>query len=262
MPTTASSTWITCPRPNPQAQLRLFCFPYAGGAASTFYVWSDNLPREVEVCPVQLPGRENRLGESLFARMGPLLEALLPAIQPYLDRPFAFFGHSLGATISFELARKLRTQNGPEPLHLFVSGSRAPQLPDPDPPIHHLPDEEFIAGLRRFNGTPEAVLQHAELMELFLPILRADLALHETYVYTTSEPLDCAVSAFGGLEDEKVSRDDLAAWQEQTRGTFKLRMFPGDHFFLRSARSHLLQAVSQDLMQVLDRVSGGTSPCQ
>ena len=249
--------WVTCPRPNPQARLRLFCFPYAGGAASAFCTWSGNLPREVEVCSIQLPGREGRLGEALFSRLEPLLEALVPAIQPYLDRPYAFFGHSMGATIGFELARQLCAQNDPGPLHLFVSGSRAPQVPDPDWPIHHLPDEEFTEELRRFNGTPKAVLQNAELMQFFLPILRADFTLHGTYVYTTGEPLDCPISAFGGREDGKVSYDDLEAWRELTRGEFTLRIFPGDHFFLRSARPYLLQAVSQDLTSILSWIDGG-----
>ena len=256
--TTSSNRWVTCPRPNPQARLRLFCFPYAGGAASAFCIWTGSLPREVEVCPIQFPGREGRLGEAPFSRLESLIEALVPAIRPYLDRPYAFFGHSMGATIGFELAHQLCVQGNPGPLHLFVSGSRAPQVPSLDQPIHHLPDEEFIEKLRRFNGTPEAVLQNAELMWVFLPILRADLTLHETYVYTASEPLACPVSAFGGLEDREVSHDDLNAWRELTRGEFILRMFPGDHFFLRSARPYFLQAMSQDLTAILSRIGRGT----
>lgn len=257
MPAISPNAWVLCPRPNPQARLRLFCFPYAGGAASAFYTWLDDLPGGVEICPIQLPGRESRLGEPPFTRLEPLLDALVLAIQPYLDKPFAFFGHSMGATISFELACQLRAQGASTPVHLFISGSRAPHTPDPDPPIHHLPDAELVEELRRFNGTPEAVLQNAELMHLLLPILRADLTLHETYRYVPGEPLDCPISAFGGLEDEEVSHDDLAAWRDQTCGTFTLRMFPGDHFFLRSARTLLLQAVSQDLMQVLGQIAGG-----
>jgi medium-chain acyl-[acyl-carrier-protein] hydrolase len=153
----------------------------------------------------------------------------------------------MGATIAFELARRLHAQGGPTPLCLIVSGGRAPHLPDPDPPIHHLPEGEFIAGLRRFNGTPDAVLQHAELLQLFLPLLRADLAVHETYEYVAGEPLECPVFALGGYEDELVDCQDLTAWQEQTSGPFALRMFPGDHFFLRSAQKDLLQTISQEL---------------
>lgn len=249
-------SWITCTRPNPVARLRLFCVPYAGGAASAFYGWPDGLPAFVETCPVQLPGRENRLGESPFERMAPLVEALGGAIRARLDLPFALFGHSMGAFVCFELARWLRRRGANGPVHLFVSGCRAPQLPDLDPAIHHLPDAEFIRELRRFGGTPEAVLQHEELMQLFLPILRADLAVHETHEYVQDEPLDCSISAFAGAEDEGVSPEAVDAWREQTRAGFCLRTFPGNHFFLQSARGSLLQAIFQDLVQVLSGLGG------
>ena len=235
--------------------MHLFCFPYAGGAASTFCTWADGLPREVEVCPIQLPGRENRLREPPFTQLGPLVHALAQAMRPYLGKPFVFFGHSMGAAISFELARQLRRQGDPGPLYLFVSGSHAPQVPDPNPPIHHLPEAEFMEELRRLNGTPETVLRNAELMQLLLPLLRADLALHETYVYVPDDPLDCPISAFGGLKDQQVCRDDLAAWRDQTYGAFTLHMLPGDHFFLRSARGFLLRAISQELVSILDHIA-------
>jgi medium-chain acyl-[acyl-carrier-protein] hydrolase len=242
-----TNDWVTHPRPNPQARLRLFCFPYAGGAASIFYPWPDDLPLDVAICPIQLPGRENRLGEPLFTRLSPLMQVLAQAIRPHLDLPFAFFGHSMGAIISFELARQLRKQGDPGPVQLFVSGNQAPQIACRDSPIHQLPEAEFIEEIRKFSGIPEAVLQNTEFLQLFLPILRADFAIHDTYTYTADETLACPISAFGGLQDKEVSRDDLAAWRDQTRSTFRLRMLPGDHFFLHSARTPLLQAISQDL---------------
>jgi medium-chain acyl-[acyl-carrier-protein] hydrolase len=254
--TLSLNAWVVRPRPNPQARLRLFCFPYAGGAASVFGTWPDDVPRDVEVCPIQLPGRQGRLEESPFTRMEPLVKALASAIQPYLDKPFAFFGHSLGTKISFELARYLRTQGASMPVYLFFSGSNAPQITSPDPPIHNLPDAELVETLRRFNGTPEALLQNEELLQLFLPLLRADIALHETYRYTPGEPFNCPISVFGGREDGEVSRDNLAAWRVHTRGTFTLRMLPGDHFFLRSTQELLLEAVSHDLGQGLNQVPG------
>jgi medium-chain acyl-[acyl-carrier-protein] hydrolase len=242
--------WVTYPRPNPSARLRLFCFPYAGGGASVFYSWAEGLPSEVELCPIQLPGRESRLSEPPFIRLPPLVQTLALAIGPHLDKPFAFFGHSMGATIAFELARRLREQGGPTPLCLIVSGGQAPHLPDPAPPIHYLPEEEFITELRRLNGTPDAVLRHAELLQLFLPLLRADLAMYETYEYVAGEPLECPVFAFGGYEDQLVDWKDLASWQEQTSGSFALHMFSGDHFFLRSAQKDLLQTISQELTKI------------
>jgi medium-chain acyl-[acyl-carrier-protein] hydrolase len=252
-----ANPWVIRPRPNPQARLRLFCFPYAGGAASVFYAWPDAVPGDVEVCPIQLPGRQGRLEEQPFARMEPLLEALALAIQPYLDKPFAFFGHSLGTKISFELARYLRTQGASGPVCLFFSGSVPPHIPNSGSPIHTLSDAEFVDTLRRFNGTPEALLQNEELLQLYLPLLRADIALHETYRYVPGEPFDCPVSVFGGLEDGEISQEDLAAWRAHACGKFTLRMFPGDHFFLRSARKSLLEAVSHDLCQVLVQMPGG-----
>lgn len=244
-----ANPWVAFPKPNPRAHLRLFCFSYAGGGASIFYPWSKALPPSVELCPVQLPGRENRLGKPPYRGLGPLLHALAPALQPDLDMPFAFFGHSLGALVSFELARRLRRQHLPTPVHLFVSGRGAPQIRRLDAPIHALPDAAFIEKLRRFDGTPAALLENPDILELFLPILRADFALSETYVYYDEAPLACPISAFGGLQDAQVSRADLNAWRHQTDGTFALRLFRGGHFFLRKQQPVLLQAVFQDLRE-------------
>jgi medium-chain acyl-[acyl-carrier-protein] hydrolase len=153
----------------------------------------------------------------------------------------------MGGLVSFELARLLRKNYGKSPVHLFVSGHRAPQVPDPDPPIHALPELEFLEELRRLNGTPEVVLENTELMQLLLPALRADFAVIETYAYKPESPLDCPITAFGGLQDPKVSYDDLKVWQEQTNAAFSLHMLPGDHFFLQSAQPLLLQLLSQKL---------------
>jgi len=244
---TALDSWITCRKPIPQARLRVFCFPYAGSGVSIFRAWSDSLPAEVEVCPVQLPGRGTRLMEPPFTRLSPLIQALAQALFPLLDKPFAFFGHSLGALVSFELARQLRRQYAVQPVRLFISADRAPQIPNRDPPIHNLPEGEFLVELRRLNGTPREVLEDEELRQIMLPLLRADFAVYETYGYSTEPPLNCPISAFGGLQDHRVSRGDLEAWREQTSVSFSLRMFPGDHFFLNTTQPPLLGALSQEL---------------
>lgn len=244
-----TKTWVACPKPNPQAYFRLLCFPYAGGKASIFLTWPDELPSNIEVCSIQLPGRGSRLSEPAFTHLLALIKTMTPPLLSYLDKPFALFGHSLGALIAFELARYLRREHDLKPIHLFVSGCRAPQMPCLHPPLSALPEPEFIATLRRLKGTPEPVLQNVELMKLLSPLLRADFTLSETYVYTTEAPLDCPISAFGGLEDALVNQDGLAAWREQTRQAFKLRMLPGDHFFLNRAEIPLLQAISEDLMR-------------
>ncbi len=252
-PTTAGA-WVVRPEPNPAARLRLFCFPHAGAGAALFRAWPKGLPQSVDLCAVRPPGRESRLREAAFTRLSDLVSAALSALRPYLDIPFAFFGHSLGALVCFELARHLRKETGLGPSHLFVAARRAPQRPEPNPPIRHLSDLDFIEEVRRrFNGIPDMVLKESALIELMLPTLRADFAILETYEYVDDDPLGCPISCFGGLQDRESSCQDLAAWQEQTRGPFSLRMMPGDHFFLQGAHQLLLQALSQDLAGAGDR---------
>jgi medium-chain acyl-[acyl-carrier-protein] hydrolase len=192
---------------------------------------------------------------TLFNRLLPLVKAISQALLPHLDKPFAFFGHSMGGLVSFELARLLRNQYNLNSVHLFVSGSRAPQVPALRSPIHALPESLFLAELRRLNGTPEAVLENAELMQLLLPTLRADFAVIETYVYATEPPLDCPITAFGGLQDQEVNCNHLEAWRNQTSASFSLQMLPGDHFFLESAQPLLLQALYQELYQLTSKVA-------
>ena len=244
---TAFDSWIACRKPNPQARLRLFCFPYAGTGASIFRTWPDGLPADVEVCPVQFPGRGTRLMETPFAQLWPAVQVLAQALAPLLDKPFAFFGHSLGALVGFELARQLRRQSGVQPVRLFVSADRAPQIPHRCRPIHALPEGEFLGELRRLNGIPQKVLEDVELMQIMIPVLRADFAVYETYAYSADPPLNFPISTFGGLQDDRVSRGDLEAWRDQTSVSFSLRMFPGDHFFLHATQALLLQVLSQEL---------------
>jgi medium-chain acyl-[acyl-carrier-protein] hydrolase len=248
--TTAATTlgsWIAGHEPNPQARLRLFCFPYAGGSASMFRIWSNALPADVEACPIQLPGRSTRLMERPFTDLSSLIQVLAQALSSLLDKPFAIFGHSLGALVGFELARQLRRQYGVSPARLFISAGCAPQIPRRGSPIHTLPAKEFLAEVRRLNGIPKEVLEHDELMEIVIPLLRADFALYEAYVYSAEPPLNCPISAFGGLQDRKVTHRDLEAWRDQTTGAFSLRMLPGDHFFLNTTQPLLLQMISQQL---------------
>jgi medium-chain acyl-[acyl-carrier-protein] hydrolase len=208
----------------------------------------------VEVCPVQLPGHESRLREPAFDRLGSLVDALVPELLPLLDRPFAFFGHSMGAMIGFETARRLRARKVVGLQHMFVSGRRAPQLPPKgERRTYDLPEAEFIEELGRLNGTPREVLEHPELLELVLPILRADFAICQTYAYTPGEPLNIPITALGGLEDQDVSRTSLEGWREQTSGPFTLHMLPGDHFFVHSERARICRRLSDELNGPLRR---------
>lgn len=227
--------------------MRLFCFPYAGGSSLLFGKWKNILPKQIEVCPVELPGRFSQMQIPPFTCMEPLVSAIATSILPSLDKPFAFFGHSMGGLVSFELARLLRAKYNIQPAYLFISGRHAPQIPSPASPIHDLPEPEFIAQLRRLNGTPQAVLENAELMQILIPILRADFAVLENYTYIDEPPSDCAITLFGGLEDKEVSYNQLEAWRDMTTSSFHLQMFRGDHFFLHSAQHLLLQSIAQKL---------------
>ena len=238
-------------KPNPRAALRLFCFPYAGGAALIYRNWGEILPQEIDVCAVQLPGRGNRLRESLFNRMTLVVEAVGREIVPLLDRPYAIFGHSMGAIIGFELARLLRRDGLPGPTHLFASGHKAPQIPKTEPFTYNLPEAEFIQELQRLNGTPKEVLDHPELMQIMAPLLRADFESIQTYSYKDEPPLDCPITALGGLHDSDISRETLEPWREQTTAAFNLRMFPGDHFFLHADRPSLLRVIAQETYKSL-----------
>jgi len=246
----ATNPWIAYRQPRPAARLRLFCFPYAGGAASVYRGWGDELPAEVEVCPVQLPGREGRIRQPPATSMDALVAAVEEGLAGELARgPYAFFGHSMGAIVAYELARRCRDAGLPEPVHLLVSARGAPGVPDDEEPIHDLPPERFRQRLRELNGTPVEVLEHPELMELVEPLLRADFRVNETWRPQPGEPLSCPLTALGGLADEHVSQADLEPWRDATRGPFHLRMLPGDHFFLNSpTRRDLLAVVARALL--------------
>lgn len=246
--------WIKCPKPNPQASLRLFCFPYAGARAMVFRPWLASLPPFIELYLVEYPGRGTRIKEPSFTRVKPLIDALTPACLPYLDKPFVFFGHSMGTLIAFELIRELGKNGNLTPLHLFVAGRRPPHLSDPHPPIHTLPTPEFLEGVVSYDGTDEAVLNNADLMQLLLPMLRADFELLETYISPKSPALDCPITVFGGLEDDKVNVTQLEAWKELTTKSFSRQMFPGGHFFLHSAESLLLESLNQTLKELVTQL--------
>jgi medium-chain acyl-[acyl-carrier-protein] hydrolase len=243
----APGAWSVCVRPNPRAQLRLFCFPYAGGSASFFRTWAEGLPPSVEVHAIELPGRGTRRNEPPFTQLSLLAVALGRVLRPLMDRPFAFFGHSVGSVVAYELARLLRREGRQEPLHLFASAHRAPHLPDPHPPLSHLPRAQLIEELKRLNGTPREALAHDELMELVLPYLRADFGMDETYTYTEEPPLGCPLTTLGSLEDPRASRPEMEAWRRHTSARFRFRLFPGDHFYLQAARPQVLASLAEDL---------------
>jgi len=242
--------WLSSFSSRPNARFRLLCFPYAGGDAVTiFRKWPEMLPKTVEVCAVQLPGRGTRIADQPFSNIRSAAEVLSVNLRPYLNKPFAFFGHSLGAKICFEVARLLKTAYGLEPFHLCVSGSSAPRIPNTDPLIYDLPEPQFLEELRKLNGTPPEVLRNTELMKLMLPVLRAEFEAAQTYVYVNGPPLGCPITVFGGLQDEEITQDKLQAWCKETTHACSLHMIPGDHFFINTQPAALLQVLSAHLIE-------------
>lgn len=242
------NSWLGNWKPNRRASVRLFCFPYAGGGDSIFYSWQQILGDTIEVCPVQLPGRGSRITEPACTGMDQLARLAGEALAQYLDKPFAVFGHSMGALIAFELAHHLISEYSAQPVHLFASGRCSPQTKN-DPIDLDQFDSELQEMLRRYNGTPAEALANPELMALVLPVLRADLALCKSYIYTPKPRFSFPITAFGGLGDHGVPRHSIEGWREHTTGPFSLRMLPGDHFFLNTARLPLLAAISRELEQ-------------
>ncbi len=244
------STWLVHYRPPQQPGLRLICFPFAGGSASFFRSWQIELAPDIEICAVQLPGRETRFGEAAYTEVTAAVDALLPAIFGHLDVPTALFGHSLGAVLAYEITARLQSAGRP-PRHLFVSAHRAPHLPESRPPLHQLPQEEFVQALRRFNGTPELVLQDPELMDLFLPILRADLQMDFDYFQPTCDALEVPITAFAGRQDRMSPVRGVQAWEQHTRAEFRMHLCDGEHFFLRESRQEVLAIIRSTLSRHL-----------
>ena len=253
--TLSPDRWLRRLGANPQARLRLFCLPYAGGGTAQYRPWARLLPPEVEPYALCLPGREERINERPVEHMEPLLTAMAQALQPLLDRPFVLYGHSLGGLLGFELAHTLRRIAGVEPARLIVSGRGAPESP-PAPAIGHLPDAAFVAALnQRYGGIPQAVLNEPELLALFLPVLRGDFRLLEGYSYKARPPLSCPITAVGGAQDSMVTADALHGWRPHTQGALTTHLLEGAHFFIQSHQGRFLEVLSAELRRTPESAS-------
>ena len=247
------SPWFVVPRPHPDARLRLFCFPYAGGGAGTYVDWHRTLHPLVELVAVQPPGRGMRRSEAPHRTMSALLADLWPQILPMLDRPYFLFGHSMGSRIAHALAARLRDAGQRLPTHFIASGSRAPHLVSPEPTTYDLPDAEFVDSLRELNGTPEEILCDPELMELLLPLLRADFEIAELYRAEPSIPFGFGASILGGTADAHVPPNDLRAWQAHFRRPVRVEMCEGGHLFVDESPAPVIAVINS----LADRYLGG-----
>ena len=243
-----STDWLVSPRANPTAAVRLFCVPPSGAGSSAYRGWAENLDRRVDVRYVQLPGRENRFREPPFTALDRLVAALSTELSGLLDRPYAFYGHSFGAIIAFETIRELRKRGFAEPEHLFVSASRAPHLPWMHSPVRHLEGSSLLREVhRRYQSVPREFLDDAEIHDLVVPALRADLTMVETYSYAHEPPLECGITAVGGNHDQMVDATALALWGNHSDAEFVVHMLDDGHMFLQTKRARLLEIVSKAL---------------
>lgn len=245
----SSLLWLPQATSKTESKLRLFCFPYAGGTSYIYRGWDALLPPTIEVCAVELPGRARRLKEPPPKNVPLLIQSMAAALLPYFDKPFAFYGHSMGALLSFELARELRRSYQLLPVHMFVAACLPPQsLRRREHLTYNLPDALFIEEVRHYNGAPKDVLEYSEeLMRLTLPLLRADFEACQTYEYVEEPPLACPLTVAGGLQDKAATRSDLEGWREQTTSTCTVQMFSGNHLFVNTAQVWVLRMLSKTL---------------
>lgn len=250
-------SWLPTLREASAAELRLYCFHHAGGSPSMYREWSTLLSGDIEVVPVLLPGRGLRLREEPYTSMAPLVDGVLAAITPTLDRPFAFFGHSMGALVAFETAHALRLSGGDEPLHVFVSGCAPPHRhASLDRRRHDLDERRLIQLVKHLNAGGDAILEDTAIIRRRLPLLRADLAVCETYRWDERGPLQCPLTVYGALDDPIVSVAELDEWRDYTAASFLKRVFPGGHFFLmEGARDQMMRLLGRELDVLLDRLA-------
>lgn len=232
-------------------KLRLFCFPFAGGGAAAYRTWQSGLPDAVELCAVQPPGREGHMMDRPFHDLHDLVSDMDDCLTDWLQVPFAFFGHSMGALLSFELSRLLRRRGAPLPVHLFLSAHRSPEQERTLKALHLLPNEDLIAELRAMSGTPAEVLANEQLLSILLPVMRADFGACYRYTYTPEEPLPIPMTVYGGIADKSVACTRLSSWGQHTSQPFCLQLFPGNHFYLLHDRTSFLRAFSTHLTGVL-----------
>ena len=256
-----TGAWLCRLSVRPTAAARLICFPYAGGRAALFRPWADALPADVDVWAVQLPGRDSRHRERPIASVRAIVDAVAPAVLAELDRPYVLFGHSMGALLAFEVARALQAR-GALAAALLLSGRRGPHLPSREADIHALDNDAFVAEInRRYASIPAELLRHPDVMELLMPVLRADMTAIETHVVAPGEPLTCPVTVFGGDADPFASPSELQAWQQYARLPIRTRLFTGGHFYFNEppVLAELLADVHSTLQSLVSGLAADAS---
>ncbi|MEV5975213.1 alpha/beta fold hydrolase [Streptomyces sp. NPDC051921] len=236
---TQSSAWVRRFHRKDAPETRLICFPHAGGSATYFFPVSQGMPSSVEVLALQYPGRQERRTEPCVEDLHVLADLVHEELRPWVDRPFALFGHSMGASLAFEVARRLEA-DGIVPQAVFASGRRAPSR-FRDERVHLMDDATLIADLKRLAGTDPRMLGEEEVLRMILPALRSDYTAAETYRVRPGRKLAAPVLVFTGADDPQVTLDEANAWSEHTTAEFRLRVLPGGHFFLNDHGAELMK---------------------
>lgn len=251
-PENSTGEWLFALGSARSVRLRLICFPPAGLGPAVFKGWANELPPGVALYAVQLPGRTSRFREPAMTSIPELVRAIADAVARLPELPLAFFGHSMGAVLASEVARRLMELSRPVPRHLIVSGRRPPSRPDRHAPIGELPDAAFVAEIgRRYDGIPREILANPDVLALLLPSLRADIAALEKFQPGLRPPLPIPVSAFGGDSDPMTPLADIEAWQKETQAAFAMRVFPGGHFYLEAQRKAVVGEITRIIAPVL-----------
>jgi len=257
-----SSSYFSIAQPKPDAQLRLLCFPHAGGAPAAFFPWIALLAPEIECVCVQYPGRGQRFREEPLSSIPDLVRGIVGRMADITDKPFAFYGHSLGGWVAFDLARSLRRLRLPEPEHIFLGASRPPHLGPLLPTIHELPEESFVEAIQaRYGGIPALIYQDSEMLRIFTGAMRADFTAYERYRLGPEAPLDVPMTAFAATEDQAVTPSCMQEWARHTAAEFELKQIPGGHFFPQSSIAFVVQAIRERVL-LGTAAAKGTSACR
>ncbi|WP_410984479.1 thioesterase II family protein [Bacillus cereus] len=237
-------------------KIKLFCIPFAGGSAVVYSKWKKLMAPFIEVNEVELAGRGRRMNEPLIENMEEMVEDIYYSIKDYITEPYAIFGHSMGGLLTYELCHKLQKEGYPDPVHVFVSGRKAPQLKARRKIIHDLPNEEFISEILKYDGMDKSIFENKELADIFLPILKADFKLIETYEFNAPfNLLNSDISVFHGIDDKAVDFEELSHWSEVTKKESKIYTFPGGHFFINEYTEQVVNKINETFSSLKEAVN-------